>query len=498
MVNEKFKVQEKAGTRLLVLLTAFALILMLAFTLAACGGSAAPNGGNSAPASQESPAQTTEPESISMSEEEMLNTAQQITFEALYEDISRNKARAESYVGSIYKITSFVYSVEVDYCSIGNSQLQLRAFLPKDTLMVLNTGDRITVVGEISEMGSETSTISGTSNETQYYVMENVYKTIESLSPDELKDIREKNSFAQGKISANSKYAVGVKPDGSVIVFAADEYIAGAMPDGSPVIGKTNIEQLNLNDVAAWTDIVAVVAGGTYTVGLKSDGTVVAAGDNTTGQCDVLDWRDIVMVASTGSDTVGLKKDGTVISVGWDSSRGIFDGISNWNDIVSISASAFLSCIVGLKADGTVVAVGDNYQAFEAAASKIAEWSNIVAVAAGRNTIVGLKADGYVVVAGNAFLYNDAAPNWVDVVAVSASDYGVALKADGTVFATEYVETGSNYVKGYDVSSFKDIVAISTAESFFIGLRADGTVVTAVQYKEVDSEMSELSTWDLW
>ena len=48
----------------------------------------------------------------------------------------------------------------------------------------------------------------------------------------------------------------------------------------------------------ARTDIVAVSAGDYHTVGLKSDGTVVAVGGNHYGQCDVADWTDIVAVSA--------------------------------------------------------------------------------------------------------------------------------------------------------------------------------------------------------
>jgi alpha-tubulin suppressor-like RCC1 family protein len=35
---------------------------------------------------------------------------------------------------------------------------------------------------------------------------------------------------------------------------------------------------------------VAVAAGCAHSVGLKSDGTVIAAGDDTYGQCEVSSW----------------------------------------------------------------------------------------------------------------------------------------------------------------------------------------------------------------
>ena len=68
-------------------------------------------------------------------------------------------------------------------------------------------------------------------------------------------------------------------------------------------------------DVGAWTDITQVAAGGYHTVGLKSDGTVVAVGSDEYGQCDTSDW-DLneafegtigTQVTLTGSD-FGTKK----------------------------------------------------------------------------------------------------------------------------------------------------------------------------------------------
>ena len=58
---------------------------------------------------------------------------------------------------------------------------------------------------------------------------------------------------------------------------------------------------------------MAISAGADHTVGLKSDGSVVAVGDNSYGQCNVDSWADIVAISAGTDYTVGLKSDGTVV-----------------------------------------------------------------------------------------------------------------------------------------------------------------------------------------
>ena len=104
--------------------------------------------------------------------------------------------------------------------------------------------------------------------------------------------------------------------------------------------------------------IPIVTVGGWHTVGVKSDGTAVAVGNNTYGQCDVGGWTDIIQVAADGGHTVGLKDDGTVVAVGYND-----DGqcnVGGWTDIIQVAAGAFHT--VGLKTDGTALAVGYNSQ----------------------------------------------------------------------------------------------------------------------------------------
>ena len=87
-------------------------------------------------------------------------------------------------------------------------------------------------------------------------------------------------------------------------------------------------------DVSAWTDIVAISAGGSHIVGLRADGTVVAAGFNESSACKVSDWTGIVAVSAGDGYTLGLRADGTVITTKYtgEYNYGQCD-VTGWKDI---------------------------------------------------------------------------------------------------------------------------------------------------------------------
>ena len=261
------------------------------------------------------------------------------------------------------------------------------------------------------------------------------------------KDARER-SFAlwddiaeRQTIACSGERTVGLKSDGTVVA-------AGDNKDGQC-------------DVSDWTDVVAVACGYGHTVGLKSDGTVVAAGYNKFGQCDVSDWTDVVAIACSGDHTVGLKSDGTVVAAGYNK-----DGqcnVSDWTDVVAVACSR--SNTVGLKSDGTVVAAG--YTLY------VSDWTDVVAIACSYDYTVGLKSDGTVVAVGDNEYGQCDVSDWTDVVAI-ACDYKqtVGLKSDGTVVAV-----GDNIFGQCDVSDWTDVVAIACNGINTVGLKSDGTVV---------------------
>lgn len=227
---------------------------------------------------------------------------------------------------------------------------------------------------------------------------------------------------------------------------------AGNYKDAIPAFGAVgdykDALRMRMNCCAQITDWETVSAGGTHTVGLKSDGTVVATkyiGNYYHGQCEVSDWSDIAAVSAGETHTVGLKSDGTVVVVG-DGSEGECD-VSGWKDIVAVSAGC--SYTVALKSDGTVVAVGDNSYG----QCNVSSWKGIVAVSAGYRHTVGLKSDGTVVTVGDNSDGQCDVSGWKNIVAVSAGyDHTVGLKSDGTVVAV-----GENEYDQCNVNSWTDI-----------------------------------------
>ena len=190
-------------------------------------------------------------------------------------------------------------------------------------------------------------------------------------------------------ISAGERYVIGLKSDGTVVGAGHDlgdgqlqisgwsnivaiatgwRHTVGLDSDGCIHItgyrSSNQLAEINKNK-SEWSDIIAIAAGGGgsvgtgHTVGLRADGTVVAVGDNSYGQCNVSEWTDIVAIAAGDWHTVGLRSDGTVISTQPNSNLySAACDVDNWSDIVEVDAGCGYT--LGLYSDGTVIALGYN------------------------------------------------------------------------------------------------------------------------------------------
>jgi alpha-tubulin suppressor-like RCC1 family protein len=259
----------------------------------------------------------------------------------------------------------------------------------------------------------------------------------------------------------------------SVVVMAAASLIFACGMGGMPVETKPTVKvsmspAMKMFQPGQCSN-ATLAAGWYHTVGLKTDGTVVAVGNNINHQSEVSKCTDIQAVAAGDLHTVGLKSDGTVTAVG-DNSKGQLN-VSPWADIQAIAAGDLHT--VGLKSDGTVVAAGDNGKG--QLNVNTAEWTNIKAIAAGKEHTVGLKEDGTVVATGNNANGQLNITTWAGIKAIAAGTmHTVGLKSDGTVTAV-----GSNTYGQLNVSGWTGIKAIAAGNMQTLGLKDDGTVIAA-------------------
>ena len=122
---------------------AISLILALAMCLSLC----ACGGGNVTPETAEAPTETTAPEEVKMSKDEMLNVAVEI--DDYRTEIMDNIARAEAkYVGNVYYITGHVSDLSNDHLNVGD----FTVYLPTEDIIKVSTGQKITVVGKIDSI----------------------------------------------------------------------------------------------------------------------------------------------------------------------------------------------------------------------------------------------------------------------------------------------------------------------------------------------------------
>lgn len=196
-------------------------------------------------------------------------------------------------------------------------------------------------------------------------------------------------------VSAGDLYIVGLRSNGKLVaqghngdgqtdiddwtnIKAIDtgwRHTVGLTNNGEVLIAglRHEDEEIIRNNPKEWHDIVAISAGGGkpgvpgeqgHTVGLRSDGTVVAVGDNGRGQCDFSKWEGekIVAIAAGGFYTVGLTEDGRVVTT--QESQYILDDISKWEDdgYKMVAIAAGYGTTFAIDTEGNVHSTGHEDQ----------------------------------------------------------------------------------------------------------------------------------------
>lgn len=173
-------------------------------------------------------------------------------------------------------------------------------------------------------------------------------------------------------VSSSAHHTVILLSDGSVVAFGDDSF------------GQCG--------VSLWKDVVAIDTGEYHTVALLSDGSVKACGNRKFSQCSVSSYSNVIMISAGDYHTLALLSDGRVMATGLST-----DGqcnTSEWTDVIMISAGSLHS--VAVKSDGTAVAVGSDVLN----RCDLSAWKNIAMISAGSTHTVAILTNGNIVSCG--------------------------------------------------------------------------------------------------
>ncbi|MGE0358426.1 MAG: choice-of-anchor D domain-containing protein [Burkholderiales bacterium] len=262
--------------------------------------------------------------------------------------------------------------------------------------------------------------------------------------------------------SAGTDHSLLLRPDGSLAAWGGND--AGQVGDGSGVI-KASPVLLG----APATGLVAIAAGARHSLAVKSDGTVLAWGDNSYRQLAdaVVDNRlapapvegiaQAIAVAGGRFHSIALRGDGTLWTWGNNASGQLGDGTTitraspvqvmsspgvPMTGVVAISAGEQQSYAV--TSDGSLWGWGNNSfgqlgdgsftarsQPVRAMLAPGTPATGVVSVSSGRFHALGLRADGTAIGYGNNTLYqlgNGANGSYNPVPSIVNTGPGVALQ----------------------------------------------------------------------
>jgi alpha-tubulin suppressor-like RCC1 family protein len=333
-----------------------------------------------------------------------------------------------------------------------------------------------------------------------------------------------------GAVGQWTTAATAAAPQGTISAWGRD--LEGQLGDDAALVIKPTPVP-----VAGLTGMVALAAGYTHSLALKADGTVWAWGDDQFGQLgddavlankptpvQVAGLTGVSAIAAGFGHSLALKTDGTVLAWGEDNSGQLGDGTVGSPDnnptpkqvpgvtgVVAIAAGASQS--LALKGDGTLLAWGADSQGqlgdgmisspeFNPTPKAVPGVSGVVAIATGTSHSLALKSDGTLLAWGADFdgQLGDGTlgvpasnptptllPGVSGVIAIAAGAFhSLALKGDGTVLTwgdDTYGELGDGTVKNPDrdpapkaATGVNGIVAVAAGAYYSLALKGNGTV----------------------
>jgi alpha-tubulin suppressor-like RCC1 family protein len=246
--------------------------------------------------------------------------------------------------------------------------------------------------------------------------------------------------------------------------------------------------------------VTAVSAGGSHSLALLDDGTVVAWGSDSSGECDVpANLTDVKGISAGNGYSIAVKKDGSVVAWGcrWKTTDDeprhhpqaplLCDDTcpcripANLSPVKTVSAGE--SSVLALKEDGTVTAWGRNYSG---ECNVPRGLKNVTAVSTGGTHSLALKDDGTIVVWGR---YLGRVPSGYEKYTGIAAGYEHSLLLNDKGTVETFTGAKENGLPLYH-PDLRNVTAISGGSSYFAALLGNGSVVTWGIYRYCGQGMS--------
>jgi alpha-tubulin suppressor-like RCC1 family protein len=276
------------------------------------------------------------------------------------------------------------------------------------------------------------------------------------------------------QVSAGSFHSLGVRSDGTAWAWGLGSY--GRLGDGTVVDRSSPV-----SDVGGFTDWIQVSAGGSHSLGVRSDGTAWAWGRGSFGQLG----------------------DGTAVNRS--SPVSVIGGFTDW-----IQVSAGYRHSLGLRSDGTAWAwglgglfgsLGDGtVDTRSSPVSVVGGFTDWIQVSAGNRHSLGVRSNGTAWAwglggfgrLGDGTAVNRSSPvsvvgGFTDWIQVSAGYFhSLGVRANGTAWAWGYgsfgrLGDGTVVDRSSPVSvigGFTDWIQVSAGSFHSLGVRSDGTAWT--------------------
>jgi hypothetical protein len=264
--------------------------------------------------------------------------------------------------------------------------------------------------------------------------------------------------------------AVGILPCGyEIVAWAID-----------PAVGD---KYGQVSNAPQGSHFIAIAAGKRHCLALRSDGSLVAWGYNTHGECDVPPGNDYIAIAAGLYHSIALKSDGSIVVWGRDDLNQI-TGKPTGNDFVAITAGDNHS--LALKSDGTIAGWGGYNSYGECNAPAPDPGTVYTAIAAGTYHSLALQSNGAVKAWGdNSYgqtrIY-PSAPGEVLVAVSACYFYNFLLRDDGMLitwgFGDWEVENERPRYHYRDPPDGTNFVAIAAGWDHILALTSDGEILS--------------------